>query len=1220
MQIDLTPEELKKYQEKDLYASEGGLMDTLEDVGQGGARGVLKIPGQFADNLNGILDWSADQIIGEGDYRIEALDNAKDWYKDKLNTYLPPEDSTAFKTSEAISNALATFLLFRKVTPIKNWFTRSLVAEAGASLMRDPYEERLADILADVGPDITEPLFEALRTKPDDPLPMALLKRAIEDAGIGAVGDGLFKVVGGIRNVKFAKSPKEAEQADAAIDTELRQLAKDIDDLEKLESTKEVVEEMSDGTIKRTTVPAGKPKVKPKAQSNEPVLDTNPQIIPQELPSNKIPKDKIFDSERIAKKIIEQVKSGNLDENRLSYETDLPWFNKDHYLIKDDETFDKILVTMSNGYRSAKKQLSPDKLNFSEYEDQAEEYLKSMGMNEFVNNMRTAATSAQELGGYLVAGKSVANWFTKELYDTAKLATTAPTEGQRIQALARYDELEQLLPNMGRIGAYSKAIQEATARTTASGRLDVRAPGDPMKFLDQTEIQGIYKENKGKDYLKKLQRKAELVVEATEQTGRASNEITSASRHRIIRIAKENPSEHKLSYFLSERFRRNILFNVPTLGINLVSNGIETLLRPVSELVMNSLLPIGDRATRELVARELKGQIAGLYWGWRFSLSRAAKAFRENKAILDPNITQYEGIIDRGSADYLFGASDLGKETFMNSKAGSAIRYAVNLSGKPGEYAYKLLNATDEFYKDLNYFGKRFGQEVAQLTDEQYLILKRGTKAEKDALKKSISDRIMSNSFEDGGQALLEKDIYRIKKGLKDKFDVDIEQTKLKEDRFKALEYARETSFTSDALFEDPSMTGRSLAISKELIQGNPYLQVFFPFVRTPVNIIAKGLRLTPATHILRPKRLLERLKSDDPMVALKARTEVGLGVAASGVALGLVASDRITGNGPKDFKLRRAWLEEHQPYSIKIGDTWVDYGRFAPYSTPFKVAADMMDTIKYAKDDSFFREGEVEAYVSAYITSMVNVAQEESFTRGLHSLTNLIETFSNSTSSSIQRAERFVEDIFASMVSVKLPGQIVDIAAQNSDVELRSTNSLFDFSFDSLGDQVLRNFGMPFTKKAPKYSWLTGEKVVNSQYKMYTLGGLLPIKTKKTKGNFVLNEIIRLNNPGLSNDISVAINDVPLSAEQQSRYQELMGTLKYRGKDLHDFMLSVITSKSYRKLPDPLKARELSSIKNTYRKRAEDQLMREYPNKASEILQARRQQEYKRKLGININ
>ena len=240
MQIDLTPEELKKYQEKDLYASEGGLMDTLEDVGQGGARGVLKIPGQFADNLNGILDWSADQIIGEGDYRIEALDNAKDWYKDKLNTYLPPEDSTAFKTSEAISNALATFLLFRKVTPIKNWFTRSLVAEAGASLMRDPYEERLADILADVGPDITEPLFEALRTKPNDPLPMALLKRAIEDAGIGAVGDGLFKVVGGIRNVKFAKSPKEAEQADAAIDTELRQLAKDIDDLEKLESTKEV--------------------------------------------------------------------------------------------------------------------------------------------------------------------------------------------------------------------------------------------------------------------------------------------------------------------------------------------------------------------------------------------------------------------------------------------------------------------------------------------------------------------------------------------------------------------------------------------------------------------------------------------------------------------------------------------------------------------------------------------------------------------------------------------------------------------------------------------------------------------------------------------------------------------------------------------------------------------------------------------------------------------
>jgi len=1229
MQIDLSPERIKELENEDIYAQSGGLVDTLGDIGQGSARGILKIPGQFADNMNGILDWTADKLIGEGDYRLQEVDKVKDWYQDKLNTYIPPEDTTAFKTSEAISNALASFLLLRKVVPIQNWFARSAVAEAGASLVRDPYEERLADIMADVGPDITEPLFEALRSKPDDPLPMALLKRAFEDAGIGATADGLFKVVGAIRGIKYAKSSDEATAIETNLDSDLKQLAKDIDDLEKLESTKEVVEEMSDGTIKRTTVPAGKPKIKPKAQPSEPTLDTKPQIIPRE--TSKIPKDKIFDSQKIAQKIIEKVKTGDLDETRLSYETDLPYFNKDHYLVKDDETFDKILITLSNGYKQAKKKLSPDKVSFDEYEVEAEEYLTTLGMGDFLSKLRESAKSSQELGGLLFAGKTAINWYTKELNDTAKLILSAPTENQKLQALARLDELELMMPNMGRIGAYSKAIQEGGARTTAMGRMDVRLPEDPMKFMDGVDIQNLYNTNKGADYIQKLEQKAKLIVEAAEATGRAGSDLSSTSRFRILRIAKEDTSAHKLSHFLSERFRRNILLNVPTLGINLVSNGIETVLRPVSELVMNNLNPIGDRATREMISRELKGQIAGIWWGSRMALGRAAKAFRENKAILDPNITQYEGVIDRGSAEYLFGASDLGKNSFMNTKAGSALRHAINLTGKPGEWSYKLLNATDEFYKELNYFGKRFGQEMADLSDEQLLVLKNGTKLEKDGLKSSIRERIMKDSFEDGGQALSEKDLYRLRRGLKDTDQVDtkvvsskldpnllaLEQTKLKEKRFKALEYAREASFTSEELFEGSDLTATGLKLAREMIQRNPYLQIFFPFVRTPVNIIAKGLRLTPATHLLRPMKLMERLRSDDPMVALKARTEVGLGTALSATAFFLVASDRITGAGPKDFKLRKAWLEKHQPYSIKVGDVWVDYGRFSPYSTPFKVAADMMDTIRYSKDDSMFRDEEVSDYVMAYIMSMTNVAQEESFTRGLKNLTDGIEALTSGTG--IARAERFVEDIFASMVSVKAPGQVVGIFARDSDVGLRSTNSLFDGSFDSLGDQVLRNFGMPYAKTAPKYSWLTGEKVINSQYPIYTLGGAIPLKLKKEKDNFVLNEIIRLNTPGLSDDINVSIDDVPLSAEQQSRYQQLMGTVKYKGKDLESFLRQVIISKTYRKLPDDLKAKELMSIKRTYRKKAEIALMKEYPNKGNEIVQARRQAEYKQKLGIDI-
>ena len=46
----------------------------------------------------------------------------------------------------------------------------------------------------------------------------------------------------------------------------------------------------------------------------------------------------------------------------------------------------------------------------------------------------------------------------------------------------------------------------------------------------------------------------------------------------------------------------------------------------------------------------------------------------------------------------------------------------------------------------------------------------------------------------------------------------------------------------------------------------------------------------------------------------------------------------RITGPGPRDLKLKKTWEKENKPYSIKIGDTWYDYGRYAPWSIPICV------------------------------------------------------------------------------------------------------------------------------------------------------------------------------------------------------------------------------------------------------------------------------------------
>ena len=630
-------------------------------------------------------------------------------------------------------------------------------------------------------------------------------------------------------------------------------------------------------------------------------------------------------------------------------------------------------------------------------------------------------------------------------------------------------------------------------------------------------------------------------------------------------------------------------------------NGVETILRPVGELIANTLIPIGNKAQRAHNAKMLKAQIAGLWWSQRYAGKAALRALRDNKAILDPHVLQYEGKIDRGSAEYLFAKSDTMTDFMDNNKFGGALRYAINLTGKPGEWSYKLLNATDEYYKELNYFARRYGQQVAELTDDQLMTLKHGTKDQKDLIRNEVTKKIYKDSYEDGGQAI-GGTVYN--KQLQN-------APELAEKKLEALQYARETSFTNDDLFSEGWKGGAKVAID-----SNPYLQMFFPFVRTPLNIIYKGMRLTPGNPL--NLGLLKRINSDDPLIALKAKGEIGVAAAISGMTVGFVLSDQITGKGPSDYKQRQLWLKTHQPYSIKVGDTWVDYGRYSPYSIPIKVAADMVDQVRYAKDSSMFKEGEVEHYFSAYALNMLNVIKEESFTRGLKNLTTIIEAGSTNK---FEQPWRILEDTFGGMVSVKAPGQLARVITGDykgdywgdKDIQLTSTED----HFASFGDKVLRNFG---ANTAPKYNWVTGEKELASQYNTMVLGGIIPWKTKEVQKNNVIQEMISLNHPGLSRDPSKSIHDVGLSASQQSNYQRIIGTIKYRGLTLNEMLSKTIASKSYRQQFSNLgKARILMGVKNEFRKAAEKKLMREYPILAQQLREAKLKSVFKSKLGTEL-
>ena len=69
------------------------------------------------------------------------------------------------------------------------------------------------------------------------------------------------------------------------------------------------------------------------------------------------------------------------------------------------------------------------------------------------------------------------------------------------------------------------------------------------------------------------------------------------------------------------------------------------------------------------------------------------------------------------------------------------------------------------------------------------------------------------------------------------------------------------------------------------------------------------------------------------------------MGTTILGLAGILSSQGMITGGGPKDYELRKVlYRKGWRPYSIKIGDKWVSYGRLEPLSVVIGTLADFIE------------------------------------------------------------------------------------------------------------------------------------------------------------------------------------------------------------------------------------------------------------------------------------
>jgi len=161
-----------------------------------------------------------------------------------------------------------------------------------------------------------------------------------------------------------------------------------------------------------------------------------------------------------------------------------------------------------------------------------------------------------------------------------------------------------------------------------------------------------------------------------------------------------------------------------------------------------------------------------------------------------------------------------------------------------------------------------------------------------------------------------------------------------------AMKQAKHSTFMDDP---DP-FTAWVLRLRKVPVLG-PGSQFIIPFVNTIGNLTKRGIELTPGLGIAKEvvSRKMGRGMPTPDIVAKQVE-----GALLTLYILYKVDKGDIIGQSPKSKNERDAMYRQGKlPWSIKTGDTWIQYRRAEPWNTVIASVAIAHDRIKNAKDDA---------------------------------------------------------------------------------------------------------------------------------------------------------------------------------------------------------------------------------------------------------------------------
>lgn len=670
------------------------------------------------------------------------------------------------------------------------------------------------------------------------------------------------------------------------------------------------------------------------------------------------------------------------------------------------------------------------------------------------------------------------------------------------------------------IGTYSEAGR--TFRLLNQKYPTMKKPGaaqvkDPEFSIQDQYIQEMYK------FFRGVEEKSKVGGFDKARTGQGMGPGGMISPGQLAQMVMDLPTEEAMMNFakaalkptwgdmMYEIWVNGLLSGPITHSTNIISNAA-TLLWNIPERQLASLIKPGSVRPGEAAAM-IGGVVESVGDAWRL----AWKAFKEDapqfgasklenmpRKAITADALEVTGIPGR-AIDFLASAVGLGQGKWLDI-AGTGTRL-------PGRF----LMAGDDFFKSI-----AFRAELRALAKRQAFreINELGLTGKEAARKaKEIEGTILADPPE------------------------SIKET--------AQEFAAYTTFTREL--------GTAGSAMQMAVQNVPFGRVVLPFIRTPANIFKFAGERTP--FALASKAVREELQAGGERQAL-ALAKIGLGSMTMGYMASLAANGVITGGGPKDKTLRKLWLDAgHKPYSIRIGNENIPYGRIEPLGSLIGMAADAADIIGQLNEKD---SAELAAALTVAISR--NVANK-TFVKGLAGTLNAV------TSSDVNVVKSFLEKELPTLMPYS---SALGQTAKAIDPVQRDARNILDAFMAKIPG---------YSEEVPAYRNIFGELVMTgngikfddlSSFAVGIIGALTPFQISEYKNDPVRNELYRLGTTkalvaGPSPWVDgINLNAPPLGPKVYDRYQELAGT-KPKGapKTLHEKFAETMNSSIYKNAPD---------------------------------------------------